>query len=226
MTSAKSSVRHLKAHGKFPRVVYRAFSERRYAEDFALRGAFRLGNLSVYTRIEDAGRRDSSEGQGQFQRFGTVTSVDFWAGSDETSVRQAPGYVHTHTELLNPVFVLSCAQAGANLDYLRSRFGPWLVRIAEPRGFAQELSRFLEGLPDRFAGVEGCVVHYNKGGRVGQSLSNIASTRLSYAQKAPTFSQEREFRFVAIAMGLPSRRFNASYLTVDLGHALDYVTVI
>jgi hypothetical protein len=118
--------------------------------------------------MEDAERRDCSEGQGHFQRFGTVTSVDFFGGSEETSVWQKPGYVHTHTELLNPVFILSCARPGVDLDYLRSRFGPWLVRIDQPRRLAQELSSFLETLPDGFTGVEGCLVHYNKGGRVGQ----------------------------------------------------------
>jgi len=95
MTSTKSSARHLKAHGRYPTVVYRAFAEARYAEDFALRGGFRLGNLRVYARMEDAERRDSSEGQGYFQRFGTVTSVDFFEGSEETAVWQEPGYVHT-----------------------------------------------------------------------------------------------------------------------------------
>jgi hypothetical protein len=57
-------------------------------------------------------------------------------------------------------------------------------------------------------------------------LSNIASTRLSYTQKPASFTREQEFRFVVTAMGLPSRRFKASYLTVDLGRALDYVRVI
>jgi hypothetical protein len=226
MTSANPAVRHLKAHGRFPRFVYRAFTERSHAEDFVLRGRFRLGNLRVYATLENEERRDSSEGQGRFQRFGTVTSVDFVADSDDTFVSQAPGYVHVHTELLNPTFVLSCSLPGVNLDYLRSRFGPWVVRIDEPRRLAQELAKHLETLPDRFGGVEGCLVHYNKDGRVEEGLSNMASTRLSYSQKPLSFKPENEFRFVVVVMGTPGRRLNARYLPVDLGGAVKYATVI
>jgi len=141
-------------------------------------------------------------------------------------VSQTPGYVQTHTELLNPSFILSCSLPGVELNYLRSQFGRWLVKIAEPRQLARDLSTYLETLPDRFTGVEGCSVHYNKGSRVGERLSNIASTRLSYSQKPATFSRENEFRFVVIAMGTPSRRSNAEYLHVDLGGALNYVSVL
>jgi hypothetical protein len=222
MTLTKTSVRHLKAHGRYPRFVYRAFSEESYAEDFALRGKFRFGNLRIYSNLEDVERRDPSEGHGHFQRFGTVTSVDFLPESDQTSVAQTPGYVHTHTELLNPTFVLSCSRPGVNLEYLRSRFGAWLVRVDEPRRLAQEVSNFLESRPDRFAGgVEGCLVHYNKGGKVGADLTNIASTRLSYSQKPSAFSREREFRFIVIVMGTPTSRYNADYLSIDPGAPAD-----
>ncbi len=166
------------------------------------------------------------EGKGHFQSFSTVTTVTFVPGSDESSVGHAPGYVHTHTELLNPTFILSCALPRADLGHLRSRFGVWLVKIYNPKEFAQELAGYLGQLADRFAGVEGCVVHYNKGGRVRPTLSNIARTRLSYSQKPVTFSQDKEFRFVTHAMGSPRSRFNDDYLYVDLGHSLDYVNVI
>lgn len=185
-----------------------------------------MGNLRVYSSLEDAERRDPSEGEGHFQRFGTVTSVDFVPRSDETFVSQAPGYVHTHTELLNPKFLLSCSLPGVDLEYLRSRFGSWVVRIDDPQRLAQEVSNHLGGLHDCFTGVEGCVVHYNKGGKLHADLSNIASTRFSYSQKPEAYRAEREFRFVVIATGKPSSWFDDDYLTVDLRRALDYVTVI
>lgn len=226
MTEVKTSAGNLKAHGRYPRFVYRAFRERLFADEFAHHGRFRLANLRVYAAIEDPSRRDRSEGQGQFQRLGTVTTVDFVPGSDESFVSQAPGYVHAHTELLNPTFILSCALPGVDLSNLRSRFGVWVVRIDDPRRLAQELAGYLGQLADRFAGVEGCVVHYNKGGRVRPALSNIAQTRLSYSQKPATFSPDKEFRFVTHAMGSPRSRFNHDYLSVDLGRSLDYVNVI
>lgn len=226
MTTAQTSGRHLKAHGRYPRFAYRAFPSKTYAEEFARGGKFRMGNIRMYSSSQDAQRRDPSAGEGHFQRFGTVTSVDFVPRSDETFVSQAPGYVHTHTELLNPKFLLSCSLPGVDLEYLRSRFGAWVVRIDDPRRLAQEVSNHLGGLRDRFTGVEGCVVHYNKGGKVRADLSNIASTRLSFSQKPEAYRPEREFRFVVIAMGKPRSWFDDDYLTIDLGRALDYVAVI
>lgn len=227
MTPPKTSTRRLKAHGRYPQFVYRAFAKKSYAEDFALRGRFRMGNLRVYSTLEDVQRHDASEGQGQFQRLGMVTSVDFFADSDETSITEAPGYVHTQTELLNPKFLLSCSLAGVDLAYLRSKFGAGLVRIDNPQKLAQEISSYLEDLPHQFAGgVEGCVVHYNKGGEVRTGLSNIASTRLSYSQKPARFNQEKEFRLVTIAMGTPGSWLNVDYLPIDLDRTLDYVTLM
>src|SRR5918992_1323635 len=101
MTKVQKSVGHLKAHGRYPRFVYRAFTEKTYAEEFAHGGKFRMGNLNVYSSLEDSERGDPFEGEGHFRRFGTVTSVDFVLRSEETFVSVAPGYVHTHTELLN-----------------------------------------------------------------------------------------------------------------------------
>ena len=226
MTTTNTSERQLKAHGRYPKFVYRAFTKRSYAEDFASCGKFRMGNLRVYSTLKAAERHDSLEGKAHFQRFGNVTSVEFVPKSDKTFVTQAPGYMHTHTELFNPKFVLSCSLPGVDLEYLRSRFGAWLVRIDDPRRLAQEVSNYLGGLPDRFTGVEGCLVHYNKGGKVRANLSSIASTRLTYSQKPAAFISEKEFRFVVIAMGAPRNHFNDDYLTIDLGRALNYVTVI
>lgn len=225
-SSTTKSVRHLKAHGRYPKFVYRAFKEKSFAEDFSLRGRFRMGNLRVYASLEDA-RGDPSEGQGHFQRFGTVTTVDFTPRSDETAVAERPGYVDTGMELLNPKFVLSCSLPGVDLRYLQERFGPWLVRINEPRRLAREISDYLGTLSNRFAGgVEGCFVHYNKAGRVRAGLTDAASIRFSYSQKPVSFNQEREFRFVVIAAETPSTWFDGDHLPIDLGRALTYVTVI
>lgn len=126
----------LRAHGKYPETVFRAFKDRAHAEDFVLHGRFRMGNLRTYTEIEDDGRKDPSEGQGHFQRFGMVTTVDFSCDSDETTTMTKSGYVETHIELLNPKFIFSCSLPSVDLDLLRQRFGPWLVKIKQPRRFA------------------------------------------------------------------------------------------
>ena len=48
---------------------------------------------------------------------------------------------------------------------------------------------------DRFAGVKGCVVQYNKGEKSLDELT-FTSVPLSYSQKPAIFSAENEFRFV------------------------------
>ena len=216
----------LRAHGRYPKFVYRAFKQKSHADNFALSGKFRMGNIRVYTDIEDGNRQDSSEGQGQFQQWGMVTTVDFVRGSDKTFTTQSPGYVQTDMELLNPKFVLCCSQRNVDLAHLR-RFGPWLVKIEQPRQFAQEVSDYLATLPYRFSGgVEGCVVYYNKGDKIRPTLTDDASVRMSYAQKPAAFKADKEFRFVVIVNGPPSSCFDDDYLTIDLGRALGYVTII
>lgn len=227
MTASELVPVFLKAHGTYPRVVYRAFDRFSHAEDFALRGRFRLGNLRTYQKIEDSRRQDPSEDEGHFQRFGEVTTVDFFDRSDATAVRQRPGYVHTQVELLNPRFVLSCSRPDVDLSWLRHHFGAWLVKIEKPRRFAQEISDYLQTLPHKFAdGVEGCIVKYSKGAKIRRSLTAIESTTLSYSQKPQSFSRENEFRFVAIVTGLPSERFDGDYLMIDLGRRLEYVSIL
>ena len=126
----------LRAHGNYPKTVVRAFKERARAKDLVEHGRFRM-DLRTYTEIKDEARKDPSEGQGHFQRYGMVTAVDFSPDSDETVTITKPGYVETHIELLNPKFIFSCFLPSVDLDLLRERFGPWLVKIKQPRQFSQ-----------------------------------------------------------------------------------------
>jgi len=75
---------------------------------------------------------------------------------------------------------------------------------------------------DRFAGVKGCVVQYNKGEKSLDELT-FTSVPLSYSQKPAIFSAENEFRFVVIVTGKPSQWLDEDFLPIDLGHKLNYV---
>jgi hypothetical protein len=209
--------------GNYPKVVLRAFKERAYGEDFVAHGIFRMGNLRTYTEIEDENRKDWSEGQGHFQHYGMATSVDFSRDSEETTTLTQPGYVHSHIELLNPKFIFSCSLPSVDIDLLRQRFGSSIVKIKQPRQFADDICGFLETLPYRFGGgVKACVVQYDKGEKSLHQLT-VASVPLSYSQKPAIFSTENEFRFVVIVTGKPSQWFDDDFLAVDLAHKLDYV---
>ena len=107
-----------------PKLVLRAFKERAYAEEFLEHGRFRMGNLGFTLRLRMR-PKSSSEGQGHFQRYGMVTSVDFSRDSDETATLTRPGYVHSHMELLNPKFIFSCSMPNVEIDLLRKHSGPW-----------------------------------------------------------------------------------------------------
>jgi hypothetical protein len=219
--------KRLRAHGNYPKTVFRAFKERARAEDLVEHGRFRMGNLRTYTEIEDEARKDPSEGQGHFRRYGMVTAVDFSPDSDETVAITKPGYVETHIELLNPKFIFSCSLPSVNLGLLRERFGPWLVKIKQPRQFAQDISDYLETLPYRFGrGVEGCFVQYNKGEKTRRQL-RISSVPLAYMQKpAATFSVEKEFRFVVIVSGKPTQWLDDDFLSLNLARKLDYIDLL
>jgi len=227
MNTEMISKTKLRVIGKYPDTVFHAFDDRAHAEDFVLRGRFRMGNLRTYTEIEDEHRRDRSEGQGHFQRRGKVTSVDFSRDSDETTTTTRPGYVDTHIELLNPKFVFCCSLPTVDLDLLR-KHRPWVVRIDQPRRFAQEVSDYLQTLPYKFVGgVEGCFVQYNKGEKTRTQQPGAAAViPLTYIQKPATFSAEKEFRFVVIAWAQPSKGFDDDFLPLDLGRKLDYVELL
>jgi hypothetical protein len=219
------TMRQKKLHssGRYPKVVLRAFKQRAYAEDFVEHGRFRMSNLRTYTVIEDENRKDASEGQGHFQHYGMVTSVDFSRDSDETTTLSQPGYVHSHIELLNPKFIFSCSLPSVDINLLRQRFGPWIVKIKQPRQFADDIWAFLGTLPYRFGGgVKGCFMEYTKGQKSRHQLT-VTSVPLSYSQKPTTFSTENEFRFVVIATGKPSQWLDDDFLPIDLAHKLDYV---
>jgi hypothetical protein len=134
----------LRVRGEFPRVVYKAFSRLDYAQDFVARGRFRLGNLCVYSKIEDANRRDYTEGEAHYQAPGMVTTVFFDRDTDAVHSEEAPGHVTTHSQLGNPKFVFCCFREEAELDSLRTKFGHYVVQITHPEQLAVDLCSFLE----------------------------------------------------------------------------------
>jgi hypothetical protein len=156
-----------------------------------------------------------------------VTSVHFSCDSEATKTETKPGYVETHVDLGNPIFIFCCSLLDADQGYLKQQFGSHIVRIHKPRRFTEDISTFLESLPYKFAGgIEGCIVKYNKGRIIQTALGSVDRTRLSYAQKPADFRREKEYRLVSIIGGSPINRFNDDYITVDIGGALDYVELL
>jgi hypothetical protein len=106
----------LTAHGHFPDVVYRAFTHKKYMDDF-LRGNIRFGSLSLYRELEDECRRDNLEG---------ISHISH-AGLDHHGVM--PG---------TSIYVLCCS---VSLEAIcKSGFGPHIIQIRNPRALAEELT--------------------------------------------------------------------------------------
>ena len=219
----------LESHGFFPSDhIYKAFSKMEYALDFVDRGRFRFGALATYKNIEDANRRDNSEGVGSFRTPGNVTSVHFDKNDlDSTYATEAPGYVNVHTELGNPVYVFSTSLSTVSIQFLAEKFGRYIVQIDNPKELADQITHHLKTRTEKFAGgIEGVSVSYNAGEVIEESLNNFERTTLSYSQKPVSFSSECEFRFVSINIDSPENRMNSDYMNIDLGGPVKYARLL
>lgn len=190
----KQSMGSLKTLGQFPPLVYRAFSKRKYAEQF-MNGTIRFGNIYYYKRIEDENRRDRTEGESHVR----------YEGRDQHGMFAS-----------NAIYVLCCHRT---MDAVkRNSLGNHVVLIRQPERFAEAISSAIENLPGKyFGGAEGCTVEYTKGREVENKLSGQDIVRLAYCQKPDTFSSEEEFRFVIIR-----KTSVGDFLTVPIEESPDY----
>jgi hypothetical protein len=223
----KTEKKGLKAHGEYPEYIYRAFTKRKYAEEFVDEGKFVLGNLKRYKQIEDSSRQDKTEGIAEFQRPGVVQSVFFSKSCEEEHIVESVGHIRTYSELGNPKFILCTSLPGIELKHMEKNFGKYIVRINNPKQLAFDITSYLESLPHKFAGgVEGCYVKYDKGNKVERKIDNNEIIKLSYSQKPEIYKEDCEFRFVAIVMGNPSTRLNARTLEINLCKRLVYAKLV
>lgn len=208
--------------GLFPRSVYRCFEKEEYAVQFVEEGRFRVGSLERYKCIEDAARRDSTEGEGLYGLRGPVVSGRISVNADVPAEWISEvGIQQHHTQALNSVYLFCCANLSADLEFLRRRFGRYVVKIVSPVVLAIEIDHALNGY-DGNSGpflVEGRDVEYNKGSLITDGRSAHELSDLSYAQKPADYRDEKEFRFCIMSTGGAAYAAgNAeSYLDIALG---------
>ncbi len=187
-------------------VLYRAFDDIRFAQQFAESGRFRLGRLDYYCDIESAERADASEGQGHYID-GEGASIRFYLG--------------------NPIYILSCSSEDVDLAFRRKRMGSFVVRINDPKRLMGDLDDFLKDQQIKlFGGVRGNPVSYNKGQVVGNDLDAMERAELSVRQKPPSFAEEKEFRIYTITDIRCPKLFLARHIEIDLARALSYVEIL
>ena len=182
----------MKAHGKYPSVLFRSFDQLEYAQQF-LSGHIRFGSVLSYRKIEGQ-RKDNTEGTGHYSVSGSNIKIEFCS---------------------NKIYAMCC-----HLDLESARttnHGKYIVKINNPLYLAKELTKTLKNSKSKhFGGIEGVQIDYNKGDEKDTRLAPDSETRLAYSQKPKNFSHEREFRFIFIR-----KDYAGDNITLNLDGGID-----
>jgi hypothetical protein len=212
-----------------PPCLYRAFSKKEYAEDFIV-GKIRFGSLNYYRRIERDPRQDTTEGIGKARYKSNISSVKIDKQSGESLEFEQPGLMNLKTNSPNSMYILSLSGSDIDLEYLSNKFGRYIVKISQLEKFKEDLNK---AFPLRIFPIQFEKVQYNKGFVVDIPEDDLSFyLKLSYAQKPEEYSQEKEYRYVAIVKEpildedgnniLDSKQ----HIPIDIGKRLAYVDLL
>ena len=158
---------------RIPKKLFRVFDKLEYAQQF-LDGYLRFGTVLGYTKVDDEGRRDETEGTGHIVYEGSDTKIEFCSN----------------------IFYALCCHLTLNAA-LKSGHGKYIVEIFNPLHLAEDITRILRSSSAKhFGGIEGVKIQYDKGEVVEDKLSSYDKSRLTYCQKPASYAHEEEFRFV------------------------------
>lgn len=212
--------------GDYPQALFKFFPKKDYADQF-LAGAVRFGSLAYYATIEDDDRQDAGEGKGAFAAPAeSVTTVHLDGDGEVIGATKAPGDMNHQIDLGNPTYIVCCTDPeGSDMDRLKEKFGPYVVRIDDPVRLGQELTDQFAELEKThpLAGslVECARVVYDKGERRDTEPTNEEMFRAAFTQKPPSYAEENEVRLVVIRRGMVNRDKAETNATVEIG-ALEY----
>ena len=126
--------------GEYPRVLYRFFSKKEYAEDFIYHGRIRAGLISGYRKIECQNRRDESEGEAHYRMPGRVILGLFAQdSSEEPTWIEEDGLKEHHVDHGNRIYLVCSSLSLGDLDQKISRFGSHIVKIHSPVALAIDI---------------------------------------------------------------------------------------
>ena len=185
-----------------PLFLYRAFKEDEHANQF-LKGKIRFGLLDYYKNSEDDSRRDPFEG--------------------ESSTYS--GQLHLKGGLCNPAYLLCTSGPDVDLNYLREKFGNYVVKITNPGQFRDDISNIKAFIPD--VSISGNCdfkkVEYTKDQDQPIGVEGTVRLRLYYCQKHSWFSPECEYRYV---IKLKIGNIPGNFISCDVQKKLDYLAMI
>ena len=210
-----------------PNFVYRAFDKEKYAKALVNEGRIRLGELRKYRGIEDARRRDATEGEAHVQFPDEVTRIHFDLVSGESHSSRGPGIMHSHSSLGNPIYIFCTSLPEVDLEHMRRNFGKHIVKIGDPAQLSADLQLAMENSDLQLQGrVDSSRVKYTKGELAAADSKPSERFRLSYLQKPKQFQPEREFRFVAIIGGVVRPSDLPQDIDLNLGGRLEYAELL
>jgi len=185
-----------------PNFLYRAFDTESYAVDF-LHGIFQLGELKKYREIENAIRKDDTEGEANLK----------------IEINNVAGIYYE--ESLNLAYIMSTAGPEVNPEHLK-KFGKFIVKINKP---LQLLADIQNVRPALIISYDLVPVLYTKGLKSNfKPHERTPGSLVSICQKYPRFSQDCEYRY--ILQQSPEFITGCRYqdnLTVDLNRELNYL---
>lgn len=213
---------------EIPKFVYKSFSQEDHARAFLEEGRFRIGRLQGYNAIEDAERRDRSEGEAVYRFEDDLVQIHYSAELEAVETSTKIGLMNVSGSLGNPTYIFCTSLPSVEISYIRDKFGPFIVQINDPKRFIADMREALQRTKYRFLNkglVEARRAEYSKGEILKSDLSEVASCKLAVYQKPPEFEPEQEFRFIALMSFLARPDPLPDFVEVDFGKAIDYATM-
>lgn len=189
-----------------PTSLLRAFKNEEYARQF-IEGRLRFGLLEHYKSIEGC-RQDRTEGRASLTLVGDS--------------HRRPVYYSQSSP--NPHYII-CASHPAVCTCASSKFGKFVVCINDPVELLDRIGEAWKNDDRRSVSSPASIwpVLYNKDDRVEPLSDTLYSDCLVYAQKAPAYATEREYRYVLKCRSGTKRD---KFLTLDVGTCTDICSPI
>lgn len=181
-----------------PQRFFKAFRTEVYAENFLRVGEMRVSSLESFRKTEDVCRRDKEEGKGCVQYPTMLDSIHIHPNlPDATTTSSAPGLMSLHVEPMYPVFIYSVSDCDVSLEYLRTKYGPFVVEVFNPKAFLEAIDRTRHSFNvrgEKLADVHCLAVAYDKG--EVRPAADPMDLVVACAQKSKIFAADREWRIV------------------------------
>lgn len=189
-----------------PLIIYRAFDQRCYADDFVKKGIIRLGNLKHYRTIEDTTRQDETEGFASYKFLDSTL------------------YAHNG----NPIYILSCSTSEVDLYFLQRKMGSYVVQINDIEQLKHDILEGIKAMQLKPLGdlIRSDKVSYDKYQPREQKLSSTENHELAMFQKPPCFKNECEYRIASIFDYRIPQVLLSSHIVISLNKRLDYARLL